>query len=150
MAGRPTLWGASEILRAFFSKAAEPPPSFWLALIIDVPPNPYTSGEEINEPLVESGYARVEVPNNTEYFGDLDSGQLHLVMNLQDITFSTATSDWGLITHWALCDAEVDGGVYFFGDLMETTPVFSGDQVIIDANLLAIEFGPFFFDEEPL
>lgn len=148
--GRPTLWGAGEMLRAYFSQAAEPPPSFFLALIRDIEPNPYISGEELSEPLDDgNGYARVEIPNTLDSFGDLNTGQLHMIYNVADVVFTSALADWGNIGYWALCDSLVDGNVVFFGDFDEPAYISAGDVVTVPANLLAIEFGPFFFDEEP-
>lgn len=147
--GRPTLWGAGEMLRAFFSKAASPPNTFYLALISDVAPNPYISGEELNEPSTDTGYARAEIPNDTTTWGDQDTGQVHLIFSMLDVSFLTATASWGNIAYWALCDSDVDGGVYFYGDFEQPNFIAAGDQVIVPANLLAIEFGPFFTDEDP-
>lgn len=146
--GRPTLWGAGEILRTFFSRAAEPPTSFYLALVKDIAPNPYITGEEINEPDAVD-YQRAEIPNDLATFGDQNTGQLHMIYNLNDILFLTALADWGTIGYWALCDAAVGGNVYFYGDFEEPDEVLAGEQVLIPASLLAVEFGPFFFDEEP-
>lgn len=148
--GAPSLFGANQILRAYFSKAIEPPPSFWLALINEVPPNPYISGEELDEPLLDSGYGRAEVPNDLATFGDQDQGQFHVVFNLIDINFNQAVTAWGSINYWALCDAEVGGNVIFFGKFSELDTVVeikAGDQVQIPAQTLSIEFGPFFYDE---
>lgn len=146
--GRPTLWGAGEILRAFFSQAATPPPSFYLALINDVTPNPYISGEELNEPVADD-YQRVEIPNDLATFGDRNTGQLHMIYNMVDVLYLTALSSWGTVGYWALCDSLTDGNVYFYGEFEDAKPVLAGDQVRIPAALLSVEFGPFFFDEEP-
>ena len=148
--GATSLYGANQILRCYFSKASEPPPSFYLALCRDVAPNPYISAEELDEPTPDLGYGRAEVPNDLTTFGDQSNGQLHLVFNLVDINFLTATGDWGVMNYWALCDAEVGGNVVFFGEFaeMETRQtIATGDQVQIPAQTLSIEFGPFFFDE---
>ena len=148
--GRPTLWGAGEMLRAYFSQAATPPPSFYLALIRNVEPNAYINGEELDEPLdAGNGYLRAELPNDLTTFGDLNTGQLHMIYNMADITFLTAVADWGYINFWAICDSDVDGNVVFFGDFDEAKYVAAGDSVTVPANLLAIEFGPFFNDEAP-
>lgn len=147
--GQPTLWGAGEMLRAFFSKAATPPPSFYLALITDVAPNAYLNGDELSEPDPATGYTRAELPNTTATFGDKDTGQLHMVYNIKDINYLTATADWGNVGYWAVCDSPVSGNVYFFGDFDTTNFIAAGDQVQVPAALLTIEFGPFFFDEEP-
>lgn len=148
MAGRPTLWGAGEILRSVFSQATTPPPYFYLALITDVAPNPYISGDELNEPAGIS-YARAALPNDLSTWGDQNTGQLHMIYNLVDVSFATATEDWGTVGYWALCDSDQSGNVYFTGDFETPNYIAAGDQVVVPSSLLAIEFGPFFFDEEP-
>ena len=45
MSGRLTVWGASQLLTAYFAGTAEPPPSFWLALVRTTPPTPYMYGQ---------------------------------------------------------------------------------------------------------
>jgi len=148
MAGRPTLWGAGQILRAFISRSAEIPPNFYLALAREIPPNPYISGAELDEPTIDDGYQRVEIANSIEMWGDTDSGQLHLVANGDDISFITATTEWGRCRYWALCNADTDGYVYFYGRLIDPVFVEAGDQVVVGAGELVVEFGPFFLDEE--
>lgn len=146
--GRPTLWGAAEILRSYFSRAATPPPSFYVALIVDVAPNPYITGDELSEPVV-GGYARAELPNDVTTWGDQNTGQLHMIYNIEDLAFTSATADWGIVSYWAMCDSVIGGNVLFVGEFEEPSYISNGDQVVIPAALLAVEFGPFFFDEEP-
>jgi hypothetical protein len=147
MAGRPTLWGAGQLLYSFFSKTAEPPPNFYLTLVRDIQPNPYVAGSELDEPTVEEGFQRAVLPNNSDVWGDLEAGTLHLVGNETTVEFITATQDLGTFRYWALCNAEVDGYVYFYGELEEPMLIATGDQPVLEAGELVIELGPFFLDE---
>lgn len=147
MAGRLTLWGAGEILQTFFGRTAEPPASFYLALIKDTAPTPYVSGEELDEPSSDVGYARVEIVNDPTMWSD-SSGQLQLVSNNEDLYFVTATADWGRISYWALCNQDQGGYVYLVGQMEEAQVVSAGDQVVMSANALSVELGPFFTDED--
>lgn len=146
MAGRLTLWGAGELLRSFISRTAEPPPSFFLALIKEIPPTPYVSGGELDEPSVDDGYQRVELPNDAATWSGDD--ELHLVSNQADVPFVTATSDWGPIGFWAICNALEGGYVYFVGDMEDSQIIYTGDQAVIPAQELVIQVGPFYTDEE--
>lgn len=147
MAGRLTLWGAGELLRTFFGQTSAPPPSFFLALIKDIAPSPYVSGSELDEPDPTLGYARVEIPNDAPTWIS-DSGQLHIVANEIDLSFLTATADWGRISYWAICNALEEGYVYCVGTMEEEQIVYNTDQVVVGAGELVVELGPFFTDED--
>lgn len=145
MAGRLTLWGASELLRSFFSRTAEPPPTFYLALLTG-PPTAYVSGAELEEPEGVS-YSRVALANDALTWSS-DGGQLHIIYNTAEAAFVTATEDWGRIAHWALCNADIEGFVYLVGELEEEQVINIDDQVVIDPGDLVVELGPFFSPEE--
>lgn len=147
MSGRLTLWGAGELLRSFFGKSSEPPPSFYLALVKETAPSAYVSGMELDEPDVAAGYQRFLIPNEVTSF-NYDESSLNIVSNLNELAFITATADWGRIAYWAICNAEVDGYVYFVGQMENEQIINLGDQAVVDADELVIELGPFFTDED--
>jgi hypothetical protein len=147
MAGRLTIWGASEVLTCFFgnTQAAQlPPGSFWLALIRQIAPTPYMSGAEIDEPDA-ADYARVEIPNDGFNWANLSSPQL--MSNLLDVSFVTAATDWGECRFWALCNADVDGFNYLVGDLEVPILVEAGDVVTVSEGDLGVSLGPFFMTD---
>lgn len=145
MAGNITLWGASELLRTFFSRTAVAPDAFYLALITDVAPTPYLSGEELNEPLAPE-YVRAMIPNDDLTW--TNDGQMQVVSCEAEIQFVTAVESWGTVRYWALCNAEVEGGVYFVGEFESPEQVEMDDQVVIAAGNLTASLGPFFTTEE--
>lgn len=145
MAGRPTLWGAGQIVKAMFSRSAEPPPNFYVALIRTIAPNPYMSGAEIDEPSADDGYQRVEVPNDLSMWVEGSSASVMQVND--DVLFLPASNDWGSIGWWALCDSDVEGNVYAIGDFTNPQIIDTGDQLKIGADTLVIEMGPFAIDE---
>ena len=147
MAGRLTLWGAGEILRTFFGKTSTPPPDFYLALITGNAPTPYVSGIELVEPPLESGYSRVQLPNDSAMWVS-DSGELHVVANELEVPFVTATAEWGRVSYWAVCNALEEGYVYFVGNLEEEMMIYEGDQAVVGAGELVIELGPFYTEED--
>jgi hypothetical protein len=145
MAGKITLWGAGEILRTFFSRTGEPPPNFYLALIKDIPPTPYLSGTELDEPDFEE-YNRFEIPNDDIAW--TNEGQIQIMVCETDIAFTEAVETWGTIRYWALCNAPVDGFVYFIGDFERPSLIDVGDTVVVNPGDLSVSLGPFFFKED--
>ena len=145
MAGRITLWGAGQLLTSFFSKKADIPAAFHLALIKAVAPTPFVSGAELDEPDGGS-YGRVLVPNDTDHWSNV--GQTQVIQLEDDVQFLPCTADWGTIRYWALCNAEVDGFVYFIGSLASPMKVDNTDIARIPAGDLSIQLGPFFTSED--
>lgn len=144
MAGRITLWGAGEMLASFFSKITEPPENFYLALVRTVPPTPYLSGAEIDEPQ-GGGYARAQIPNTSVFWSN--QSQPQIILTDEDVTFLVATEDWGTVGYWALCNADVDGFLYAVGDLETPLVVSAGDTVVLGEGDLSIALGPFYSEE---
>jgi len=144
MAGRITLWGAGELLMSFFAKATSAPDNFYLALIKDVPPTPYVSGAELDEPE-EASYQRIPIP--ADLTGWNNNGQIHVIANGVEVSSVSATEDWGTLRFWALCSSPVDGYIYAVGD-MEPISVGIGDTAVLYDGDLTITLGPFFSSEE--
>jgi hypothetical protein len=145
MAGRLTLWGASQLLTTYFTRNAEPPAYFYLALVKDIAPTPYMDGSELSEPDA-TDYARIEIPNDLVNWTN-DSVPQEIANSL-DAQFITAVSDWGEIGYWALCNAQVDGYNLIVGDLENPVLIEAGDQVVIPEGDLSVSLGPFFLTEE--
>ena len=145
MAGRLTLWGASQLLTTNWSRTSEPPNSYYLALIRTLAPTPYVSGSELDEPPGD-GYARMEIPNDIDNWGQ--AGQPQVIANLQDVIFTQATDDWGPITYWALCDAPEAGNNFFVGSFETAKSVVGGEVAVVAAGDSAIVLGPFFSPED--
>jgi len=144
MAGRLTLWGAGELLKSYWSQSASPPQTYYLALMKDIAPSPFVSGSELDEPR-GLGYTRLAIPNNTVYWSN--ASQPQVITMSESLLFSTATSDWGFVRYWALCNAEVEGFVYATGSLETSINVPSGEVVRIPADVLSISIGPFYAEE---
>jgi hypothetical protein len=133
--------GAGEILNSFFGQGTVPPQSYYLALMKDVAPTPYISGNEMDEPDVPS-YQRIEIPNDTVNWGN--NGALNITMNLSVCTFVEATEDWGTIRYWALLNASTGGNPYLVGVLESPVTVNTGDIPQMDVGEIDVELGPFF------
>jgi hypothetical protein len=145
MSGQLTVWGAGQLLTSYFAQTAEPVETFYLALILAIPPTPYMDGSELDEPQVDD-YARIAIPNDSlNWANDSQPQELY---NVLPETFITALTDWGVISYWALTNAPVDGYNFIVGDLENPVLVEAGDQVLIPEGDLSISLGPFFLVEE--
>ena len=148
MSGRLTLWGSGQFLSTFIGQNVPPPPSFWLALVRTIPPSPYVSGAELDEPSPTDNpdYARVEIPNDVFNWSNDSAPQV--MANLEQISFVTATSDWGDFGYWALCDVALEGNNYFVGTLDQPLTVMTDDQAVLYPGDLTVSLGPFYLVEE--
>lgn len=62
------------------------------------------------------------------------------IKNSADITFPTATADWGTITHVAIFDASTGGNMLVYGALTTSKTVGTGDTFKVSANNLTVTF----------
>lgn len=143
MAGRLTIWGANQLLLAYFTKTTDIPTNFYLALIREIAPTPYVSGSELDEPD-NAEYARVAIPNIPFNWSNASSPQE--VANTEDVEFPTAVTDWGDIRYWALCNASVDGFNFLIGDLETPVQIMAGDSAVFKEGDLSVELGPFYME----
>lgn len=132
-----TLWGAGQLATSWFSRSAEIPQNFYLALVLEAEPDAFMTAQELDEPLAEDGYARVEIPNDTANWA---SNLSAVITNVGELRFPTATIDWGTANFWALCSAPEGGYMYLFGEFVEPLYVAAADQVVIDPGLVQLEF----------
>lgn len=132
-----TLWGAHQLATSWFSKTAEVPGEYYLALMVETEPDPFVTGLELDEPVEDSGYARLWLPNDSSVWG---TNQEAVITTSSELRFPEATTDWGSITYWALCSAPTGGYVYLYGEFVEAQQVFTGDEVVIDPQLMQMEF----------
>jgi hypothetical protein len=113
---------------------------FYIALCF-VEPDTATDGTALAsiEP-VGGSYARQSLPRNATYWSAADQG---VTATLLDLTFTTATADWGIITHYAVCTAATAGDVLGFGIFSVAQRVMSGDQIVIPAGGISLGYvGP--------
>jgi hypothetical protein len=137
MASGITKWGASYLLDAFFGQRNARPASFFVALLTQAP-GEQADGTLLSEPPVTSGYARIELPNDQVSWGQAAGG---VIATTASVFYATATADWPVITHYALCDAVVEGNVYLFGAFNVPRKVAAGDACRIAPNALNLSIG---------
>lgn len=115
------------------NEAYTPPSSVWIALF--TADNGLESGDITGE-VSGGAYARMEVGGTSgRDFAVASSGATE---NSQDITFPTATADWGTVTHMAIMDAETGGNVLLHGSLSVSKTVNNGDTVKYNAGDLDV------------
>jgi len=61
-----------------------------------------------------------------------------VIQNDAAIYFPEAVVDWGLITHFAILDAESSGNLLVYGALVTPRQVYAGDSVRASVNAIGI------------
>jgi len=128
MVGFSDYW-ENEILDHLFDKGVYTPPTIYVALSTA---DPGDGGAGISEP-VGGSYARVETSN-----ADWTDASGGAVSNADTIEFAQATSTWGTISHFALCDTATGGHLLACGPLANAKTVTAGDTVRFPAGDLAV------------
>ncbi|WP_432736472.1 phage tail fiber protein [Maridesulfovibrio sp. FT414] len=86
-----------------------------------------------------------ELPGSSNYVRQLVNFGAEPVngrlLNTDEIRFPQFTSDVGLVTHWAVLDAQSGGNVLYFGPLELARLVYMGDTFHVRLETLAIEDG---------
>lgn len=77
-----------------------------------------------------TGYVRKAVT-----FGTITDG---VVSNSANVTFDTALTDWGTVTHVAVMDASATGNVLFYGALTTAREILTDDTFQITSTNLQI------------
>lgn len=109
------------------------PTSVWIAL--HTADNGLEAGTLTGE-VSGGAYARMEVGGASgRTFSIAANGTTD---NDQDITFVTATADWGTVTHMSIMDASTAGNVLFHGSLTVSKTVNNGDTFKFNAGDLDV------------
>jgi hypothetical protein len=108
----------NEILDHVFGKGEYSPPTIYVGLSAT---DPGDSGVGLSEPS-GNGYARVQT---TESDWNVAAGGL--LDNANTILFSTASGDWGTLTHFVLFDSASGGHLLAYGALSQPKAFGSGD-----------------------
>lgn len=132
-----TTWGASYFLDTLFGQRQDPPASFWVALCSQAP-GVQADGTLLAEPDPNAGYARTLLGNDTYSWSAANTG---VITSAAAAIFPVATANWMTVTHYALCDSQVGGNVYFYASLATPRMVLSGDICRIPAGLMHVTVG---------
>lgn len=92
------------------------------------------SGHEITNP----GYARVELPNTSDYFSVVSSSaELSYVTNKQDITFPDITGGGNATVYGFFLSKQKTGGTaYVWGNLTNSRTLYQNSRVVVRAGAL--------------
>ena len=124
-----------EVIKHIFRTGSYTKPSTIYIALCTAAPSDSSTGSTITEPSGGS-YARVQVgPADGSWSAPGAGG---LTDNVADITFATATANWGTITHVAICDASTAGNLLFHGALTTSKAVNNGDTFKFNAGALDV------------
>lgn len=109
----------------YLLRGVSAPPSSWYVALFTSDPSVDSSTE-----VSGNGYTRQAVTFLAAIGG--------VVRNSADLTFGTATSSWGVLTHYAVYDASTSGNLLVYGVLESSYEVETDDQVIIQAGKIQV------------
>jgi hypothetical protein len=132
MSATITAWGASYFLDTLFGGRQAPPAAYWVALCTAAP-GAQADGTMLAEPDPNAGYARTLLGSDAVSWNAADTG---VITSAAAVVFPGATADWVTVTHYALCDAQINGNVFLYGSFATPRRVMNGDVARIPAGLL--------------
>ena len=116
-----TTYGENQMLTLFDENT-----TYYLALFTGDPGETGDTSAEVDG----TAYERQEVTFSSASGGSMASSD--------DIEFPAATSDWGTVTHWGLCDASTEGNVWWTGSITVPKLITSGDIYRVPAGYLTL------------
>lgn len=131
MSGTVSMWAREAIVREVFRKE-NLITACWVALTNTVPPA-NAEWQLLTEPAF--GYARRQVPLDIANWGLTGYGEVY---NLNEITYPTPTSKWGLIQGYALMTAATEGETIAVGSLVNPMRVDFGKAPVVKAGGIVI------------
>lgn len=120
MAGSFSDFLELELLDHVFSAAAYTAPATLYIGLFTATPSDTGGGTEVSG----GSYARKDVTNNVTNFPAASSGAK---ANGTEITFVTATANWGTVVAFGIFDAVTAGNLLAWGDVTPNKAVNSGD-----------------------
>lgn len=126
-----TIYFLNLIMGNIFGTAKTPgiPAKYYVALSTTTP---NTDGTGVTEPPTSSsGYARVELTS-------LSAPADGVIKNSSAVSFAESLSDWGVITHYAVYDAETGGNLLFYNALEAPRTAEAGTLLMFKANELTL------------
>ena len=134
-----TAYGSAQYLGALFGLNTAPS-AYFLALLTG-PPDPSWDGDDLavvevptEKESATTGYARYGIGVGSDNW----VAHVGYLATKNTIVFDLPVQDWGLVTHWALCDAVTGGNVYAYGAFGFTQQVPAGYSVWIPSGGLQV------------
>lgn len=128
-----TIYFMNQIMGNVFRTKTSPaiPTEYWIGLCTSAPTVEGLYLGEIN--FENTGYKRVDISKKLSVPED------GVITNTELITFDESISDWGVITHYAVFDANEAGNLLFFGELNASRVVEMNTIVIVRPGELTVQ-----------
>ena len=126
-----------DILEYWFSGTALPNTPTHIGLFTTEPADDATGGVE----ATGGSYAREALAKNGTNWGSSAGGAPSTIETLVDVTFTTATADWGTIVAWGYFTAISGGTLLFFGSLDTDKAIDNGDTAKFTAGNITAKLG---------
>ena len=118
------------ILNHFFRSASQPAPAtLFLALYISDP-----TDDDIGTEIAGGGYMRQIIT----FAEPQQVGGRGQTQNNAQVTFPTATDNWGTISHWGVRDALTGGNLLTYAPVPTPKLIEQGDEAKFNANAITI------------
>ena len=118
------------ILNHFFRSESQPaPPVLFLALYISNP-----TDDDIGTEIAGGGYVRQTIT----FSPPQQVGGRGQIGNDIQITFPTATANWGTISHWGVRDAATGGNLLAHAPVLTQKLIESGDEAKFNINSITV------------
>lgn len=120
MAGSKSDYLENKLLDHVLGNVAFTAPATVYIALFTVAPTDAGGGTEVTG----GSYARVAVVNNSTNWPAATNGTKS---NGTEISFPTATADWGTVVAFAIFDAATAGNMLYWADLMQAKTISNGD-----------------------
>lgn len=133
MPGGKSKNAQNRTLDAWFGNIPIKPPTTWYVALFSTVPTAQGAGVEISSS--GTGYARVAVPNNLNYFpGSTDGSKT----NAMPIDFGTALGDWGSVIGIGFFDGPGIATLAYYGPLAYAVMMLQDDSFTVSPGKLII------------
>ena len=122
------------LLLGLICGAVAPPPNLYLALLT-APATPFSSGWDIQEPLVAE-YKRTKIQNSPGFWM-LSDGEMVNAKALS-LPFAFSAEPWPILMGWGMLDAETGGSLFWAGAWGKQIRPGAKDYITIPSGGLAI------------
>jgi hypothetical protein len=131
MAGSKSDYLENKLLDHVLGNVAYTAPTTVYVALYTVAPADSGGGTEVSG----GGYARVAVANNSTNWPAASGGSKS---NGVDITFPTATADWGTVVAFGIFDASTGGNLLYWATLTTSKSILNGDTAKFAAGSITI------------
>jgi hypothetical protein len=131
MAGSKSDYLENKLLDHVLGNTAYTAPTTVYIALYTVAPTDSGGGTEVSG----GSYARVAITNNTTNFPAASGGSKS---NGTDITFPTATADWGTVVAFGIFDLSTGGNLLYWATLTTSKSILNGDTAKFTAGNITI------------